>query len=95
MVTWASYNGPLGFTILLRSEAISHELWELDANTGETRRLTNPDVTPFKIANGDWAVSPDGQHVAFGEPRSQHLAADADGLVHVGGSVQPVRARAS
>ena len=69
MVTWASYDGPLG-----------HELWELDVNTGETRRLTDPDVTPFKIANGDWAVSPDGRHVAFGEPGSQHLVADTDGL---------------
>lgn len=62
MVTWASYDGPLG-----------HELWELDVNTGETRRLTDPDVIPFKIANDDWAVSPDGRHVAFVESRDRNI----------------------
>jgi Tol biopolymer transport system component len=62
MVTWASYNGPLG-----------HELWELGVNTGETRRLSNPDVTPFKIANGDWTVSPGGRHVAFVESGDRNI----------------------
>jgi Tol biopolymer transport system component len=42
-----------------------HELWEYDLRTGQARRLTDPDVTPFKVANGDWQVSPDGRHVAF------------------------------
>jgi len=73
MVTWASYDGPLGFTIPFRPEAVSHELWELDVSTGETRRLTDPDVTPFKIANGDWTVSPDGRHVAFVESRDRNI----------------------
>ena len=59
--------------IPFRPKAVSHELWELDVNTGETRRLTDPDVTPFKIANGDWAVSPDGQHVAFVESRDRNI----------------------
>ena len=59
--------------IPLRPEAVSHELWELDVSTGETRRLTDPDVTPFKIANGDWAVSPNGQHVAFVESRDRNI----------------------
>jgi Tol biopolymer transport system component len=59
--------------IPFRPEAVSHELWELDVSTGETRRLTDPDVTPFKIANGDWAVSPDGQHVAFVESRDRNI----------------------
>ena len=40
---------------------------------GETRRLTDPDVIPFKIANGDWAASPDGRHVAFVESRDRNI----------------------
>jgi len=59
--------------IPFRPEAVSHELWELDVNTGEARRLTDPDVTPFKIANGDWTVSPDGRHVAFVESRDRNI----------------------
>lgn len=45
--------------------AESHELWELDAETGQQRRLMDPATTPFKVANGDWSVSPDGRYVAF------------------------------
>ena len=56
-----------------RPEAVSHELWELDINAGEARRLTDPDATPFKIANGDWAVSPDGRHVAFLDSRDRNI----------------------
>lgn len=48
-----------------RPDALSHEFWELDAETGQTRQLTNPEITTFKIANGDWIVSPNGQYVAF------------------------------
>jgi len=59
--------------IPFQPEAVSHELWELDVNTGETRHLTDPDVIPFKIANGDWTVSPDGQHVAFVESRDRNI----------------------
>lgn len=56
-----------------RPEAISHELWEYDVETGEARRLTDPDVTRFKIANGDWSVSPDGRRVAFVESRDHNI----------------------
>jgi Tol biopolymer transport system component len=59
--------------IPFRPEAVSHQFWELDVNTGVTRRLTDPAVTPFKIANGDWAVSPDGQYVVFVESRDYNL----------------------
>ncbi len=45
--------------------AESHELWEYDVRSGESRRVTNPDATPFKVANGDWAVSPDGDRIVF------------------------------
>lgn len=59
--------------IPFRPEAAFHELWELDVETGETRRLTNPEITPFKIANGDWTVSPDGRYVAFVESGDQNI----------------------
>jgi Tol biopolymer transport system component len=50
-----------------------HEIWELDAETGDTRRLTDAAVTPFKIANGDWRVSPDGRYVAFVEGSDRNI----------------------
>jgi Tol biopolymer transport system component len=51
--------------IPFRPEATYHELWELDVEAGEARRLTDPEAVPFKIANGDWSLSPDGRQVAF------------------------------
>jgi Tol biopolymer transport system component len=59
--------------IPFQPEAVSHELWELDVNTGDTRRLTDPDVTPVNIASGDWTVSPDGRHVAFLDSRDGNI----------------------
>jgi Tol biopolymer transport system component len=59
--------------IPFQPDAVSHEIWEFDASTGQTRRLTNPDLTAFKIANGDWTVSPDGRHVAFVESRDHNI----------------------
>lgn len=44
--------------------APSHSFYEYDAESGETRRLTPADK-PFKIASGDWAVSPDGEKIVF------------------------------
>jgi Tol biopolymer transport system component len=59
--------------IPFQPEATNHAIWEFNVNTGQTRHLTDPAVTPFKIANGDWAVSPDGQHVAFVESRDRNI----------------------
>jgi len=42
-----------------------HRLVQIEADSGEAHPLTDPLVEPFKIANGDWAVSPDGRSVAF------------------------------
>ncbi len=42
-----------------------HRLLAVDAATGETRALTDPAVTPFRVAGGDWAPSPDGRHIVF------------------------------
>ena len=49
----------------LEPGAASHRLIQVDAATGEQQPLTDPSWLPFKISNGDWAVSPDGQHIAF------------------------------
>jgi hypothetical protein len=46
------------------SGPVAHQLWEVDATTGASRALTDPALTPFKVAEGDWTVSPDGQWVA-------------------------------
>ena len=54
-------------------EAEYHEFWEVDVEEGEARRLTDPAVTPFKVANADWRVSPDGRHVAFVESRDENI----------------------
>jgi len=59
--------------IPFRPQAVSHEFWEVDVSTGEARRLTDPTITPFKVANGDWTVSPDGRHVAFVESRDHNI----------------------
>jgi Tol biopolymer transport system component len=56
-----------------KPDAVFHELWELDAATGQARPLTDPAITPFKIANGDWRVSPDGGYVAFVESKDRNL----------------------
>jgi len=41
-----------------------HAFFEYDVETDTTRRLTPPDQ-PFKIASGDWAVSPDGKKIVL------------------------------
>jgi dipeptidyl aminopeptidase/acylaminoacyl peptidase len=38
---------------------------EIDAATGAVRALTDPAQTPLPIGGGDWALSPDGQRLAF------------------------------
>jgi Tol biopolymer transport system component len=35
--------------------------------------VTDPAITPFKVANGDWTVSPDGRYVAFVESRDHNI----------------------
>jgi murein DD-endopeptidase MepM/ murein hydrolase activator NlpD len=59
--------------IPLEPEAISHTFWEYDVRSGTARRLTDPEVTPLKVANNDWAVSPDGRYVAFVESRDDNI----------------------
>jgi Tol biopolymer transport system component len=57
------------------SAAADHALkiWEVDAETGEQQNLTDAAVTPLNILNGDWRVSPDGQHVVFVNSADRNL----------------------
>gem|GEM_PF-2831598 len=43
----------------------SHEVWQTDVATGETVRLLGAAEFPFRIANNDWSISPDGATMAF------------------------------
>lgn len=38
---------------------------DVEAATGAVRALTDPALTPIRMANGDWALSPDGARVVF------------------------------
>ncbi len=51
----------------------SFEVWEMDAASGASRRLTDPLVTPLQILNGDWRVSPDGRYVVFVNSTDRNL----------------------
>lgn len=57
----------------LEIDAPLHRLVELSPATGEVRPLTDPAVTPFKVANGDWRISPDGRYVAFVESSDRNI----------------------
>ncbi len=48
-------------------------LFQVQADTGQVEALSDPAVTPFKIANGDWHISPDGQRVAFVSAEDQNI----------------------
>ena len=43
----------------------THQLLQVQAATGQIEALTDPALTPFRIANGDWSVSPQGGSIAF------------------------------
>jgi Tol biopolymer transport system component len=57
----------------LQIDAPVHRFVELNPATGEVRQLTDPAVTPFKIANGDWRISPDGRYVAYVERNDRNV----------------------
>lgn len=56
-----------------RPEARYHELWQLDPRTLAMIPLTSANETPFKIANGDWRVSPRGDYIAYVESRDRNI----------------------
>ncbi len=43
----------------------AHTFYQYDLAMNKSRPLDDPARTPFKIGNGDWAVSPDGQGIVF------------------------------
>lgn len=49
----------------LEPGAPSHRLVEVEADTGDSRSLTDPSLVRFRIEGGDWTMSPDGERVAF------------------------------
>jgi dipeptidyl aminopeptidase/acylaminoacyl peptidase len=55
------------------SGAPSHRLWQFDTETGSATSITNPDVTPFRVAQADWSVSRDGKYVVFVNEQDQAL----------------------
>jgi Tol biopolymer transport system component len=42
-----------------------HQILQVVPTSGAIVTLTTPETVPFKISNGDWSVSPDGQHIVF------------------------------
>jgi hypothetical protein len=46
-------------------QAAAHEAWEYDIAANSSRQLTDPAVTQLRIAQGDFALSPDGRSLAF------------------------------
>lgn len=51
----------------------SQRLVEVEAATGELSALTDPRITPFRIAAGDWAVAPDGSRLVFVNAQDRNL----------------------
>jgi hypothetical protein len=51
--------------IPLEASASSNRVLEIEAAGGAERPLTDPAVTSFQIAGGNWALSPDGSKLAF------------------------------
>jgi murein DD-endopeptidase MepM/ murein hydrolase activator NlpD len=54
-------------------QASTHVFWEYDVRTHTARQLTDPTLVSFKVANNDWAVSPDGRQVVFVASRDHNL----------------------
>jgi len=57
----------------LLTDDSNHAFYEYDADTGVQRRLTGAADRSFKIANGDWVVSPDGGKIVFLESKDLNL----------------------
>ncbi len=51
--------------IPIEMDTVSHRLWQFDSQTGTVEPLTDPDQQPFRVASGDWNVSPTGRFVVF------------------------------
>ena len=51
----------------------SMQLFSIDVVTNQIQPLTNPQTVFFSISNGDWRVSPDGQHLVFVNSLDQNI----------------------
>lgn len=51
----------------------SMQLWAVDVSANQSSPLTNPNRLTFSISNGDWRVSPNGEHVIFVNSRDQNI----------------------
>ena len=60
-----SENASLVYVPLRESADEGFAVWKLDVASGERSQLIDPKLTPLFIANGDWALAPDGRHLAF------------------------------
>jgi hypothetical protein len=45
--------------------ADSHELWQIDVESGSTTRLLGPQDARLRIAGNEWSVSPDGASLVY------------------------------
>jgi hypothetical protein len=59
--------------IPLEPGKVGQRLVEANAKTGELRALTDPSATRLNIAGGDWALSADGQRMAFVSADDQNI----------------------
>jgi hypothetical protein len=58
----------------LTADATANELWQYDLETGQSTRLIAADpASPFKIGNGDWDVSSDGQRLLWVNARDRNI----------------------
>jgi len=62
---WRSDNQLLVVPLETISGTPSHRLLQFDLPGGTITPLTDPTLTPFRIANGDWTISPDGSTFVF------------------------------
>jgi hypothetical protein len=56
-----------------QSEVKSHRLLEVEVATGEVRPLTDPAQLSFRIANGDWSMTPDGEKMVYVSAEDHNL----------------------
>jgi Tol biopolymer transport system component len=59
--------------IPLEPGASAQRVMVVEAGTGAARALTDPAITPMRIAGGDWALSPDGQEIVFVATEDRNL----------------------
>jgi hypothetical protein len=62
---WRDANSIFYLPYDVASQEQQHILAYYNILTGEDRYLTDPSQQAFAIANGDWAVSPDGSKIIF------------------------------